>query len=114
MADMAIDLARGGGSGISGGRFSRLDSFSLDTAAFHSAGGAYDIEEGLGDRDMGGHDSRADQSGSDMLLEMAGMAAQGPALEPMGIVLLHPSLGGEAGPSFTRILGKSRYSDAAA
>ena len=33
----------------------------------------------------------------------------GPALEPLGLVLLHPNLTGEAGPSFTRILGKSRH-----
>ena len=32
----------------------------------------------------------------------------GPALEPLGLALLHPNLAGEAGPSFTRILGKSR------
>ena len=32
----------------------------------------------------------------------------GPALEPLGLALLHPSLAGEIGPSFTRILGKSR------
>ena len=32
----------------------------------------------------------------------------GVALEPLGLALLHPNLAGEAGPSFTRILGKSR------
>ena len=113
VADIAMELA---GGGSSGGRYSRVGSFSVDApppeaAAFHARGAAYDVEDGLGDRDMEGGDGGGpgtDQSFGDVLLEMAGIAALGPPLEPMGIALLHPNLVGEAGPSFTRILGKSR------
>ncbi len=30
-------------------------------------------------------------------------------VEVVGLVLLHPSVAGEVGPSFTRLLGRSRY-----
>lgn len=41
-------------------------------------------------------------------LQESGLVASECQVEVVGLALLHPSVAGEVGPSFTRLLGRSR------